>query len=370
MLGCVIPAVVIGAALVLSWPLGRYMRWTMDPVSAGPSRLRYERACVAILGQRAAVGQHWKQYCLSLLVFNMAMFVLVYAVLTTIYLYHARRSPFSPLRWRLAMWTDIAAISFMALADVSLTSPAYFVLLAVMLGNGMRYGLRSFGEAAVGSFLFVMLVLYLRLTGSLDVLSLAGLFFLLFGAILVMYAYSLVARIERHRTEMTAQSGLDPLTGLLNRRGLEERATILFRDVATGRGLLAIVFADLDGFKGINDRLGHHVGDTVLRKVAELIGNVLRGSDVAARYGGDEFVIIMSNTTLAQARGVAERLQAGLREWVRGENYALTLSIGLGEAPTHGADLSRLLARVDSAMYLNKKSAARGGIRCVDDVPA
>jgi len=342
-----------------------------------------ERRAVSWEDQRSQFITRYLFWALSIAYFNIGTPVtrspdfllgvnlvhLIYAVLTTLYAYHAHRNPFSPLRWRLAMWTDIAATSFMALADVSLTSPAYFVLLAVMLGNGMRYGLRSFGEAALGGFLFVLLVLYLRYTDSLDVLSLAGLFFLLFGAILVMYAYSLVARIDRHRTEMAAQSGLDPLTGLLNRRGLEERATILFRDVATGKGLLAVLFADLDGFKGINDRLGHHVGDSVLRKVAELIGAVLRGSDVAARYGGDEFVIIMPNTTLAQARGVAERLQEGLRAWVRGENYALTLSVGLGEAPTHGDDLTRLLARVDSAMYLNKKSTARGGIRCVDDVP-
>lgn len=342
-----------------------------------------ERRVVSLEDQRSQFITRYLFWVLGLSYFNIGVPVarspdfligvnlvhLAYVALITIYLYHARRRPISPLRWRLAMWTDIAAISFMALADVNLASPAYLVLLAVMLGNGMRYGLRSFGEAAVGSFLFVLLVIYLRFTSSLDALSVAGFFFLLFGAILVLYAYSLVARIERHRTEMVAQSGLDPLTGLLNRRGLEERATILFRDVATGRCFMATLFADLDGFKGINDRLGHHVGDTVLCKVAELIGTTLRGGDVAARYGGDEFVIIMPNTTLAQARGVAERLQEGLREWARGENYALTLSIGLGEAPTHGNDLSHLLARVDSAMYLNKKSTARGGIRCVDDVP-
>ncbi len=343
-----------------------------------------ERRVVSWEDQRSQFITRYLFWALSLVYFNIGAPVarspdflvgvnlvhLAYAALTTLYMRHAQRNPFSPLRWRLAMWTDIAATSFMALADVSLTSPAYLVLLAVMLGNGMRYGLRPFGEAAVGSFLFVLLVLYLRFAGSLDVMSAAGLFFLLFGAILVLYAYSLVARIERHRTEMVAQSGLDPLTGLLNRRGLEERATILFRDVATGRSLLATLFADLDGFKGINDRLGHHVGDEVLRKLSELIGTVVRGSDVAARYGGDEFVIIMPDTTLAQARSVAERLQEGLRDWARGENYALTLSIGIGEAPIHGSDLASLLARVDRAMYLNKKSTARGGIRCVDDIPA
>jgi K+-transporting ATPase ATPase A chain len=83
MLGFAIPAIVIGATLVLSWPLGQYMRWAMDPTSVGPNRQRYESTCVAILGQGAARGQNWKRYCLSLLAFNVVMFVFVYVVLTT-----------------------------------------------------------------------------------------------------------------------------------------------------------------------------------------------------------------------------------------------------------------------------------------------
>jgi K+-transporting ATPase ATPase A chain len=81
--GFLIPAVIIGAALALAWPLGRYMRWAMDPVEAGPYRRRYESACVAILGQGTSCGQNWKQYCLSMLAFNLLIFVFVYVVLTT-----------------------------------------------------------------------------------------------------------------------------------------------------------------------------------------------------------------------------------------------------------------------------------------------
>ncbi|MEX2114100.1 MAG: potassium-transporting ATPase subunit KdpA [Pirellulales bacterium] len=83
MLGFWIPAIVIGATVALAWPLGRYMRWAMDPAAPGPNRLRYETICVAILGQGAGRGQNWKQYCISLLVFNVVMFLFVYVVLTT-----------------------------------------------------------------------------------------------------------------------------------------------------------------------------------------------------------------------------------------------------------------------------------------------
>jgi potassium-transporting ATPase potassium-binding subunit len=83
MLGFLIPAIIIAVVLTLSWPLARYMRWAMDPARAGPSRVRYEKACVALLGYEICRPQNWKQYCLSMLAFNLLMFVFAYVVLTT-----------------------------------------------------------------------------------------------------------------------------------------------------------------------------------------------------------------------------------------------------------------------------------------------
>lgn len=354
-------------------------RWNLSFL-ASPANLRV----VSWEDQRSQFVTRYLFWALGLAYFNIGLPVtrsvefllavnvvhLVYVFLTTVYLLHARRNTLSPLRWRLAMWTDLVGVAFCALADSSMTSPAYLVFLAIILGNGMRYGLRQFGEAALGSFLLVLLVLYLRFTDSMSAQWIAGIFFILFGAIVVLYAYSLMARIERHRDEIAAQSSLDLLTGLLNRRGLEERAAVLFCDVQNRKHPLAVLFADLDGFKSINDALGHHVGDTVLRKVAGLINASIRESDVAARYGGDEFVVIMPDTDLQHAIRVAERLQAAVAQWARSGESRLSLSIGIGAAPEHGQELGSLLERVDRAMYLSKQSLGRGGIRCVGDVPA
>ena len=303
--------------------------------------------------------------------FQLAMNVvlLVYVLLISVYMLHARRHALSALRWRLAMWTDLVGVAFAALCDASLNSPAYLIFLAIILGNGMRYGLRPFGEAALGSFLLIPLIFYLRFSDYMNAVSVTGIFLILFGAIVVLYAYSLLARIERQREHMVTQSNLDQLTGLLNRRGLEERATLLFEDVRIQKHPLSVLFADLDGFKGINDTLGHHVGDTVLRKVAGLINATIRDSDVAARYGGDEFVIIMPDTDVRHATLVAERLQAAVGQWARSGEVNLSLSIGIGAAPEHGEELSGLLERVDGAMYQSKQSFGRGGIRRVGDAP-
>ncbi len=83
MLGLTIPTIVVVVALVLSWPLARYMQWAMDPSDAGPIRVRYDKACVALLGYEICRPQSWKQYCVSMLAFNLLMFVFAYLVLTT-----------------------------------------------------------------------------------------------------------------------------------------------------------------------------------------------------------------------------------------------------------------------------------------------
>lgn len=83
MLEIAIPVVIIGLTLVLAWPLGRYMRWAMDPAKPGPRRLAYEHASERLLGRVISTDQDWKGYVLSMLIFNMVMFVVVYLILTT-----------------------------------------------------------------------------------------------------------------------------------------------------------------------------------------------------------------------------------------------------------------------------------------------
>jgi len=358
--------------------IGRKPRWNLA-LLASPASLRVANWEV----QRGQFVVRYLFWTLGIAYFNlgapvarsagfllvMNVVLLVYGFLTTVFLVYARRNPLSALRWRLAMWTDLVGVAFAALCDVSMTSPAYLVYLAIILGNGMRFGLRPFGEAALGSFLLIPLIFYLRLTDYMNAVSVTGIFLVLFGAIVVLYAYSLLAHIERHREQMATQSNLDQLTGLLNRRGLEERAAFLFGDVRSQQRPLSVLFADLDGFKGINDTLGHHVGDSVLRKVAGLIDASIRDSDVAARYGGDEFVVIMPGTDMLHATLVAARLQAAVGQWARNGEVTLSLSIGIGAAPEHGQELGVLLERVDGAMYLSKQSFGRGGIRCVGDTP-
>lgn len=292
---------------------------------------------------------------------------LVYIALTTIFLLHARYRIASSLRLRLAMWTDVLGVSAAAFVDINLISPAYLVYVAIILGNGMRYGLRAFAESAMGSLAAIVVVLALRFEDYPQSFSMPGLFFILFIGIIILYAYALLANIERARRNLEIESCNDALTGLLNRRGLHERADALFKSLATEPKAVAVLFADLDGFKAVNDAYGHDAGDRLLREVGQAIAARVRATDIVARFGGDEFIVIMPDTNLEQAVMVAKRLQEVVTA-VGDGRAGLSLTIGMALAPEHGADLDAVLKSVDVAMYQGKLLGRRGGIRRADGI--
>lgn len=289
----------------------------------------------------------------------------VYLVLNTLYFLHARRHVASATRLRLSMWTDVLGVSAAVFVDANLMSPAYLVFVVITLGNGMRYGMRAFAEAVVASFAAVAVVVALRMPDYVNNLTGASLFSILFTGIIVLYSYALMKNVDRARDSLEAASHNDALTGLLNRRGLQERAHALFQSLGATRPSLAVLFADLDGFKTVNDAHGHDAGDRLLQEVARAITSQLRDNDVVARFGGDEFVVILPDTSVEQAAIVAQRISAAARAIDRA---GLSVTIGIGQAPEHGADLETVLKAVDAAMYQGKTMGGRGGIRRADGV--
>jgi diguanylate cyclase (GGDEF)-like protein/excisionase family DNA binding protein len=184
------------------------------------------------------------------------------------------------------------------------------------------------------------------------------------------------AALRDSRAEIDAMT--DTLTGLHNHRHLHERLDVDV-GVAAQKGLpLSLLFCDIDNFKELNDRHGHLQGDEVLREVANLMATSIRGGDTAARYGGDEFVIVLHGADAAQALEIAERLRArvaGLELGPRGE--PTTLSIGIASLPQDGLTKEVLLAAAGVAMYAAKQAgrdcvrAAAGLIEAVTEaVPA
>ena len=167
---------------------------------------------------------------------------------------------------------------------------------------------------------------------------------------------------QAHRAEEAVQaSAVDPLTGLSTLRVLRDRlGNEIERSKRSWEGF-AVLFIDLDRFKQVNDRYGYEAGNEVLRAVAGEIRSAVRVSDLASRYGGDEFVVILNRTDLAGASRVAEAIRAGIEGMGRRLGYEVglvTASIGVAEYDARRPPLEDLLIVADRALY-QAKSAGR-----------
>lgn len=147
---------------------------------------------------------------------------------------------------------------------------------------------------------------------------------------------------------------LDPLTGIPNRSALYAR---LDEEITRG-GSFCVVFLDLNGFKAVNDRLGHLAGDEILKRAAQVLKSVLRSQDFLARYGGDEFVAVLSRTGKREAERIAKRL--GSQEVRCERGMVVTFSWGLAVYPRDGEGAEELLKCADRRMYEYKMRLKRG----------
>lgn len=163
--------------------------------------------------------------------------------------------------------------------------------------------------------------------------------------------------------ELSYRAHHDALTGLPNRHAFEERATHGLAYAKRYGRPTAILFLDLDGFKAVNDTLGHAAGDTVLFEVAQRLRTALRESDIIARWGGDEFVAFLPEVSNEyDAAKAAQKLTDALEApiCVDGEPIRLSASVGASLYPTDGTDLPSLLRKADQAMYASRSRTRQG----------
>jgi diguanylate cyclase (GGDEF)-like protein len=269
--------------------------------------------------------------------------------------------------------------------DFGMRVAVYSFLVLYFYGRQLwlvwRRGAPHFSTRFFGTLIGVQVVLvtvrgYLGLSAKVehvDMLrgsTMANIYLALANFMVLMLTVAFMTMASRRlQTILEQRSTHDPLTGVLNRRGFAlfyERQRSLMHRAGKPMTLMAI---DLDHFKTVNDRHGHMVGDQVLVHVAQAVRNALRESDDVARFGGEEFIVLLPDADERNAMQVAERIRGALRKGCNPQLPSCTVSVGIGSHLSEDEPLDTLLARADQALYRAKRNG-RDRIEVADCVAA
>jgi len=250
------------------------------------------------------------------------------------------------------MW--VAVMQFNLLPSVLLVT--MLVIDKVGIG-GARLLARTLASLAVGCAVTSALLGFpVDIATPMPVIYACLPFLVVYPMAISSVAYALARRVTEQNRRLAELGRTDVLTGLANRRqGFAVAEGELSRHFRTGRPV-SLLIVDIDRFKSINDRYGHPAGDAILRGVATALRECCRATDTPARYGGDEFMLILPETDLAGAEEVAARIRRHLEQTTFKEAPGLvcTVSLGASEANREIANIDAWIQRADAALYRAK----------------
>ena len=161
--------------------------------------------------------------------------------------------------------------------------------------------------------------------------------------------------LEVTQKKLIEQINRDPMTNLYNRRYFNEIIDKIFPILQRGETMMSLVMIDIDDFKQINDNHGHAIGDVVINTLADVFRDTLRNSDIAIRFGGEEFLLLLTNTNLKNSLKIAEKLRKSIEELSievsKEKNIKFTISLGVSEVNRKDNDIDVVLIRADKALY-------------------
>jgi len=239
------------------------------------------------------------------------------------------------------------------------------VLLRRVRGNGFTVPAIALGAASIASLSQFVLIMRALFAARADVaFSVLALVAAATNALFLLGAMLTVLEDQRESaaqatSEVEHLAYHDTVTGLPNRSLFADRLTVALNHANRHRHRLAVLFLDIDRFKQINDSLGHTIGDRLLRSVAERITNAIRGDDTVARFGGDEFTVLLHIIGKVEDAGrVAAKILESLKAPIAidGREFVVTSSAGIAVYPADGADGETLIRNADTAMYRAKES--------------
>lgn len=264
-------------------------------------------------------------------------------------------------RWKLALetWVMIGFITTVVYATGRTDSALLNLYLLVIIASALTLNrLSTLLEVALIAACYILL----GTTAGVDVFSAAyfsRLMAELAPFLLVAYLTTMLASdVHKANERIHALAGSDELTGLLNMRGFMSILDREHKQAVRYARTYTVAMIDVDNLKQLNDDNGHELGNRALKQVAAVLRDSVRATDAVARYGGDEFVLLLSETNLARAGEVIRRIRKRLNaaELRHGrKKLGLAISIGLANYPYNGTDVQELLGVADAAMYDEKR---------------
>ena len=258
--------------------------------------------------------------------------------------------------WELPFVLAIGSTLVTALAYFSgeTPSPLIFFYLWVFLFSAYFFSTR----AAIVQVAYVGVAYGALLIAHPPTGSAAAWWIVAMGTLIVAAAIivTMRTRVEMLIARLFDAARTDPLTKLSNRRGFRELLDLELERARRGETALTVLVGDVDHFKEVNDRCGHHVGDAALQRLAGILTQGIRKLDAAARIGGEEFALVLPDTGAEDAFLIAERLRVAIRDHFGQDTVPITISFGVACYPAHGETAASLLRAADEALYGAKES--------------
>jgi diguanylate cyclase (GGDEF)-like protein len=273
----------------------------------------------------------------------------------------------SPFRRLVGMMLDFSATSYFMYVMEDMGILFFAVYLWVTIGNGLRYGARYLFTAMTISMVSFAIVLanstYWRDQWGFSVGLLVGL------VALPLYFSSLLKQLGKQHDElkklyeqMARYATHDSLTNLPNRKHFHDQLAETIASAKQEKRTFTVLYLDLDGFKTINDDLGHVIGDQLIENTARRLEHCVRKGDMVARVGGDEFIVLLQDVASLDVSKIAEKIIENLSKplMLADRSLSVTTSIGAATYPHDGTDANALIHSADSAMYEAKRNGKNG----------
>jgi len=266
-------------------------------------------------------------------------------------------------RWKLAIetWMMIAFITWILWHTGKIDSPLLNLYLLVIIISAITLGkIITFLEFALIASAYVFLGSTLYAGATLTLADFSRFMALFAPFLLIAYITSMLAADVHYGRQMfKVLSETDEMTGLLNKRSFGSMLERTMRMAERYAHTFSIMMIDADNLKEVNDKYGHEAGDQLIITLANTVRNCVRTSDIFARYGGDEFVILLPQTESALALETGDRIRKAIANTsfdAGGNRITSTVSIGIASYPDDAIHINELLEKADSSLYVSKQS--------------